>query len=163
MNLPNNAIVVDASPIIGLSKAESLDLLRRLFGEVHVTNAVRGEVLARKDLPGATELEAAIEDGWVRLVPNHTNPAFAHLGEGEATTLAHAMTIGARVVMDDLDGRKQARAHQLEVINTGGVLIAAKALGLVDELRPLFQKMRERGFHIADDEVWAALEQVGET
>ena len=98
----------------------------------------------------------------MRLVPNHTNPAFAHLGEGEATTLAYATTIGTGVVMDDLAGRQRAKAHRLDVINTVGVLIAARRVGLVDKLRPLFQKLRQRGFHIADDEVWAALGQVDE-
>lgn len=154
---------MDASPIIGLSKAESLDLLRGLFGEIRVTEAVRTEVFARKDLPGAAELTAAIEDGWVRLVANYANPAFARLGEGEATTLAHAIMVGGDVVMDDRAGRQYAKAHHMDVIDTVGVLIAARATRLVDELRPLFQKLRERGFHIAEAEVQAALEQVGET
>lgn len=156
-------VVVDASPIIGLAKAGALDLLRGLFGEISVTDAVQAEVLAGNGLPGAAELEAAVEDGWVRLVPNQTNPAFAHLGEGEATTLTHAIAIDAGVVMDDRAGRRQAGAHQLDVIGTVGVLLAAKRLSLVDELRPLFDKLRQRGFHIAEDAVRAALDQVGET
>ena len=48
--------VVDASPIIGLAKAESLDLLRLLFGEVLITDAVHAEVLAGNDLPGVPAL-----------------------------------------------------------------------------------------------------------
>ena len=156
-------LVVDASPIIGLAKAGALDLLRGLFGEISVTDAVHAEVLAGNGLPGAAELEAAVEDGWVRVVPNQANPAFAHLGEGEATTLTHAIAIGADVVMDERAGRQQAGAHQLDVIGTVGVLLAAKRLRLVDELRPLFDKLRQRGFHIAEDAVRAALDQVGET
>lgn len=161
MKIPR--VVADASPIIGLSKGEALGLLRGLFGEIFVTEAVCAEVFAGKGLPGAADLKASIADGWVRVVPNQTNANFAHLGRGEATTLAYASVTGARVLMDDQLGRQQAAAHRLDAIGTVGALIAARRLGLIDELRPLFQKMRERGFHIAEDAVRAALDEVGET
>lgn len=39
-------VVADASPLIGLAAAGAFDPLRRLFGRVTVTAAVRDEVLA---------------------------------------------------------------------------------------------------------------------
>ena len=56
-------VVVDASPIIDLAKAGSLDLLRLLFGEVLVTDAVHAEVLDGNGLPSAPEIQATITDG----------------------------------------------------------------------------------------------------
>ena len=47
-------VAADASPLIGLAAAGAFDLLRRLFGEVTVTNAVRDEVLAGRELPGGS-------------------------------------------------------------------------------------------------------------
>ena len=71
-------VAADASPLIGLAAAGGFDLLRRLFGQLTITNTMRDEVLAGGDLPGAAELAAAIRDGWVQV--EHTlaaNAAFA--------------------------------------------------------------------------------------
>lgn len=71
-------VAADASPLIGLAAAGGFDLLRRLFGQLTITNTVRDEVLAGGDLPRAAELAAAIRDGWVQV--EHTpaaNAAFA--------------------------------------------------------------------------------------
>ena len=158
----SRVVVVDASPIIGLSKGESLGLLRGLFGEIHVTDAVRDEVFGDKRLPGAAELETAIADGWVQVVASQTNAAFADLGAGEATTLSYAHATGAGVLIDDRAGRRQAAELNLDTTTTVAVLTAAKRQGLVTELRPLFRKLREPGFGIAEDAVQAALDETGE-
>ena len=39
-------VVADASPLIGLVAAGAFDLLRRLYGQVTITESVRDEVLA---------------------------------------------------------------------------------------------------------------------
>ena len=49
-----------------VAAAGGFDLLRRLFGQLTITNTVRDEVLAGGDLPGAAELAAAIRDGWIQ-------------------------------------------------------------------------------------------------
>ncbi|MDE0448671.1 MAG: hypothetical protein OXH96_18565 [Spirochaetaceae bacterium] len=68
-------VAADASPLIGLAAAGEFDLLRRLFGQLTITNTVRDEVLAGADLPGAAELAAAIRDGWIQV--EHTPAAKA--------------------------------------------------------------------------------------
>ena len=82
-------VVADASPLIGLAAADAFDLLRRLFGRVTVTAAVRDEVMAGGDRPGAREIAETIENGWVEVA---TNPVasgqFMALGAGEGSTLA---------------------------------------------------------------------------
>lgn len=62
-------VVADASPLIGLASAGTLDLLRHLFGGVAITSTVRDEVLADGQRPGASELDAAIRNGWITVMP----------------------------------------------------------------------------------------------
>ena len=105
-------VAADASPLIGLASAGAFDLLRRLFGCVTVTTAVRDEVLAGGDLPGAREVAEAIEDGWIEVGTACPDLAkFPDLGAGEASTLtlASSRTDQCLVLMDDPFGRVHAR------------------------------------------------------
>lgn len=156
-------VVIDASPIIGLSKAGRFDLLQQIFGKVVVTKAVRDEILAGGNLPGAGEIEAAVEAGWVEIVTAEASPRFADLGAGEAATLTYASETHALVLMDEQAGRSRARLHQLDVMTVVGVRIAAKRKGFVKAIRPLFDKMRARDFHVSHKVIQDALDQVGET
>ncbi len=61
-------VAADASPLIGLAAAGAFHLLRTLFDEITVTAAVRDEVLAGSQLPGADELAEAIRDRWINVV-----------------------------------------------------------------------------------------------
>ena len=96
-------VAADASPLIGLAAAGEFDLLRRLFGQLTITNTVRDEVLAGADLPGAAELAAAIRDGWIQV--EHTpaaTGAFADLDAGESSTLTLAAAhVGPSLILMD--------------------------------------------------------------
>ena len=56
-------VLADASPLIGLAAAGAFNLLRRLYGQVTITDSVRDEVLAGGDRPDAHELAEAIRVG----------------------------------------------------------------------------------------------------
>lgn len=159
-------VVADASPLIGLAAAGGFELLRRLFGQVTVTTHVRDEVLAGGELPGASELAAAIRDGWLK-VDAHTSAdatAFLDLDAGEASTLtlAVAHTGPCLVLMDESLGRAHARVHGLDVTGLAGVLLAAKNAQLVDAVRPFFDRLAKGDFRLSNAVVRAVLEQAGE-
>ena len=143
-------VAADASSLIGLAMVGQFGLLRRVFGRVDVTDAVRGEVCSGANLPGAAELGTAVEDGWIAVVPVEADPQFADLGDGEASTLAYASEVGALVLMDDQAARSRATEQGLEVMGVGGVLLAAKRRGFVAEIRPLIEKLRTGGFRLSD-------------
>ena len=157
-------VAADASPLIGLASAGAFGLLRELFATVTVTTAVRDEVLAGGVLPGVSELEAAIRDGWIVVVPNRDDPEHVDLGAGESSTLALARNhLGAcLVLMDDPLGRSHARAHGLAVTGVAGVLLAARNAGLVRAIRPFFERLERSDFRLSGEIVRAVLEQAGE-
>ena len=157
-------VAADASPLIGLAATGAFDLLRRLFVRVTVTAAVRDEVLAGGELPGASELAAAIRDGWIEVAPTCRGAEFAELGAGEASTLALALNHAGTCLglMDEPLGRSHAKAHGLVVTGVAGVLLAAKGARLVHSVRPFFDRLERSGFRLSNEIVRAMLEQAGE-
>jgi hypothetical protein len=155
-------VAADASPLIGLAAAGAFELLRGLFGRVTVTEAVRDEVQAGADRPGARELAAAIRDGWIEVAPTPAGlEKLPELATGEASTLLLAQEHDGEclVLMDEKLGRARARALELSVTGLAGVLLEASRAGLVDDLRPLFDRLARSDFRISPDVVRAVLDE----
>lgn len=95
-------VVVNATPIISLSLAVHLDLLRSLYQEVLIPPAVRSEVLAfGRTGRGVEELKAA---GWIKTVPlqdPRRADLLSDLHRGEAEVIALAQEKGASLVILD--------------------------------------------------------------
>ena len=88
----------------------------------------------------------------------------SELGEGEAQTIALALqTKAERVLIDERKGRRVASLiYALKVTGTGGVLLAAKAAGLVREIRPLMLQMRANGYFLSTRLVDGICQAAGE-
>ena len=157
-------VAADASPLIGLANAGALHLLRELFGTVTISRLVKDEVTGDPKRPGARELDSAMREGWVRVAPAPlTTWRLSGLDSGEASTLALAAEQeGALVLMDDAQGRVQAAALGLEVLDLAGVLLAAKRAQLVAAVRPLLARLVRRGFTLPKDTRRALLREAGE-
>ena len=157
-------VVADASPLIGLATAGALHLLRELYGTVTISRLVKDEVTGQPRRPGARELDAAMREGWVRVAPAPlTTWQLNGLDSGEASTLALAAEHeSALVLMDDAQGRTQAAALGLEVLDLAGVLLAAKRAQLIAAVRPLLARLKRRGFTMPKDVRRALLHDAGE-
>jgi hypothetical protein len=58
-------VVADASPLIGLAKIARLDLLKQLFGQVLIPEAVEKEMCLGSGRPGSQVLAAARNECWL--------------------------------------------------------------------------------------------------
>ena len=157
-------VVADASPLIGLAAAGAFDLLRRLFGQVTITNSVRDEVLTGGERPGAQELAEAIRTGWIIVVNAPFDASvFPDLGAGEASTLCFAMGRPGPclVLMDDLAGRAHAHANGLALTGLAGVLIAARKHEYIDRVSALIEKLEGCDFRLSREVVDTILELAG--
>ena len=67
-----------------------------------------------------------------------------------------------RMLVDDYRARKVARLNEIEVIGSLGVLLRAKEVGLIMELRPLVTAIRAAGIRYSDELVAEALNLAGE-
>ena len=158
-------VVADASPLIGLAVAGAFDLLRRLFGRVTVTAAVRDEVMAGGDRPGAREMSEAIANGWVEVAANPMGGEhFTNLGAGEGSTLTLAIESPGQclVLMDEPLGRAHARAHGIAATGLAGVLLAAKRAGFILSVRHYLGRLEAGNFRLSEELIQTVLEQAGE-
>ncbi len=155
-------VVADTSPLLWLSRAGCLDVLRGLYGTVIVPRIVWEElVTARPCAPGVTSLTAA---DWIR-IDERPFPTGADLGldPGETAAILLAETIGAAVLLiDERAGREAAVARGLHVRGTVGVLVVARQRGLLGSVRAVIDEIRGQGFNVSQRPVDVALSQSGE-
>jgi predicted nucleic acid-binding protein len=155
--------VVNASPLIYLTRAGKLELLRLAAGEVVVPAAVEREVGQwGHDDPAARALAEAT---WLRGVPDCTASASIQawdLGPGETSVLAWASQNDALAVVDDLAARRCAAAHHIPVRGTLGLVLVARRRGVIPLARPVVEELRVAGMYLSDAVQDRALALVGE-
>lgn len=155
---------MDASPLILLTKAGQLDLLRLGGMDVVVPDVVVGEIGVRG--PGDPTVQAIQQTLWLTAVPTPPIPASVracNLDAGESGVLAVAVAEpGSEVVLDDRAARRCARALGVPVLGTVGLVLTAKRLGSIPVARPVVEDLRRAGLYLDDAFVAAALKRVGE-
>jgi predicted nucleic acid-binding protein len=156
--------VVNASPIILLSRVGQLQLLRAVARVVTIPHAVVEELNAKGAAdPAAQGLAAA---SWARRVDVGEVPtsiAAWNLGAGESAVLAVARSVpGAHVVLDDREARRCAAALGISVFGTIGVVLRGKQLGAIHAARPVLEKLVSAGMYVRRGVLDAAAALVGE-
>lgn len=163
--MARKVVLADASPLIALARVGGLPWLRRLFKTISITQEVRDEAVGAGELPGASAIAAAVDQGWIRVLPQDgLEPELPHLGPGEASTLraAAASGEGALVLLDDLRARREAQRLGLAITGTAGIIMEARQAGLIRAAKPVFEKLAQAGFHLDDELVKAILAELGE-
>lgn len=151
-------VVADASPIICLARIEKLGLLAEIFGQILVPEEVRAEIAMG---PGGSDLLRA--HAWIETRAVRDRERFvrltSELDAGEAAAIALAIEAPAQLLlMDERRGRVVAEREGLAVVGVVGVLLRAKAVGLVPEVGPLLEDLVRRGrFRLGPEVISRAL------
>jgi predicted nucleic acid-binding protein len=142
--------VLNASPIILLSKIGFLDFLLKLCPQPVVPRGVYEEILA-----GATDDPARYwlsQQGsqWIQPAkPIIPTIATWDLGIGETQVLSWCYDApGYEAILDDGQARKCAKTFRILVRGTLGVVMLAKRENLIDSLEPYFAQLLTHGFRI---------------
>lgn len=155
-------IVADTSALVALAACDALLLLDQLFQEVRVPPAVLQECVV-PGKPEAERLGAYLRDKVVEVDLKKFVIAVAGLGQGELEAMALYKRLHAnRLLVDDRRARKVARLNEIDVIGSLGVLVRAKELGLVTQIRPLLAKIQAAGVHYGEQLLNEALRQASE-
>lgn len=160
------SVVSNASPLINLARIGKLDLLRQLYGELFIPEAVWQEVVTDGvGQPGAMEVEVAT---WIN-VQSVTNPLLVRalrqeLDAGEAEAIVLALEVESELLlMDERLGREVAQYLGLRYIGLIGVLIEAKHKGMLSAVRHHLDELRNvAGFRIRDALYVRVLQDEGE-
>ncbi len=158
-------VLIDASPLIVLSRVGGLAWLPVLFGQIHVPLPVRHEVLPDQNKAGEPQLRAALADNaFVLLKRDWRQPQFPFLGDGEAACIRAALHLGgpSLLLMDDRAGRVTAVEQGLRVAGTAAIVAMAKKRALITSARDVFEKLLQMDFRLSAEVIRAALEAAGE-
>ena len=156
-------VVGDSSVLIALERIQAQELLPRLYGEVHVPDAVWREVFLEKDSGRRPPAPA-----WLirHPLPARPQPAtwIARLDAGEIEAILLARQMPADLLLiDEIAGRRVARRLGLRVTGVIGVLIEAKRRGEIAWLAPHLHQLRLAGFFLSDALEASALRDAGES
>ncbi len=159
-------VVSNTSPLTSLAAIGHFELLRRLYGRIHIARGVWDELnQGERRHPGSQEVESA---SWVQCHEvDDQNLVVAlrrDLDRGESETLALAIELKAELVLlDEQEARHTAIRLGLRPMGVLGVLLQAKQLGEIEEIRSRLDALRHRaGFFLGERLYQQLLEQADE-
>lgn len=160
-------VVSDSGPLISLMKAAKLDLLRELYGEIRIPEAVYAELTGNTRY--AKEAELIRSCSFVQVVAVGERKAVdilrrasgLDLGESEAIVYADDMKADI-LLMEEEAGRRIARAMGLRVRGSLGILLLGYDKGILtaqevddalDRMKAAHRRISEELYQYARDYV----------
>lgn len=159
-------IVSNTTPLIAFSSLQKFDLLHELFDKIYIAQAVYHEATVAKKEKDNLSYEIA-QANWIYPIKIKDTLAVEvlldELDLGESETIVLAKEINADwVLMDEKKGRRKLIQLGLQKIGTLGLLLKAKEIGLLSEIRPDIEKLNNTGFNLSDKVINSVLQQANE-
>ena len=160
----NKKMVINASPIILLGKADFLKTMSPLAKTWIIPDGVIHEVQAKRPIdPYLSDLASNSEVVRKTVLNIHPSIAAWDLGRGESEVLTLALEKSRTgVVLDDLQARKCAELFEIPLIGTLGLVVLAKRKGLIILAKPVIERLAAVGLHISSAILTRILVGVGE-
>ncbi|OGD45479.1 hypothetical protein A3K69_06385 [Candidatus Bathyarchaeota archaeon RBG_16_57_9] len=160
-------IVSNATPLIYLAKIGRLSLLKAVFGEVLVPQEVKAEVVDRGKEIGEVDayiVEAALEEGWLKVVKTDPIKIPLQLDAGETAALSLARKLSVEVLVDEVSARMAARLMSLTPRGTLYVLLKALEMSEInlDEFNDALGDLVRNGFRLREEVYLEALKKARE-
>ena len=150
-------VVSDTTPIISLMKDNRLGILKDLFKEIVIPEAVYDELTS--NMKFAREAETISSCDFIRKVSVDDRKIIdvfqkvtgLDLGESEAIIYSDENAADI-LLMDEVKGRQVAKQMNIRVIGTLGILQLANAKGLMSgkEVRHTLEVLKANQRHISD-------------
>ena len=154
-------VVSNTSPLTNLAAVGQFNLLQNLYGQIEIATGVWHELNANGQAwPGSKEVKNSL---WITQHVIQNEPMVIalqrDLDRGEAESIVLALELNADLVLlDERDGRHAAKRFGLQVVGVLGVLLEAKANGLIESIRPHVDNLQqEAGFYISNSVYQTAL------
>jgi len=146
-------VVADSSPLHYLILIEQIELLRRLYGEVWIPEAVANELLAGNAPRSVSEWVSA-PPSWfavVAVTDEEIDSVSDTLDLGERAAISLAEKIQADLLLiDESAGRAEAARRNLHVTGTLGVLRIAAEHDLID-VSDVLARLRTTNFYVEEE------------
>jgi len=161
-------IIADTGPLIIFAKSEMLAILGEMTSQILVTNTVMRECTDDPNKLGTNLILKAFEDLTLSLIDDvalndELNKTI--LDDGEKSAIALAMSMSDQkplILIDEVRGRNVAKKNGLIVIGSVGILIAAKKIGLIQNVEQVVIKWQGLGYFLSQSLVEEVLVKAGE-
>lgn len=156
--------VVNASPIISLTKIDRIHLLSEICDEVVIPQGVADEI----NLGGYTDTAVTWleQSGQVFIQPApepDSRVSSWDLGLGESQVLSWAIKYSAyEAIIDDLAARKAAKILQIPVRGTLAVIVLAKQMRYIASVKQDLENLVQVGLRISPTVLAQAIALAGE-
>ena len=144
-------VIVNSTPLIVLGNIGNLDILRELYEEINIPKAVLEEITNKND---NAKLNLLQNLNWIKVleVEDKRNRKMyqskLHDGEVEVMMLANEISADLLIIHDNA-AKKTAKFLGFVVTGTLGVILKAKAEKVINEVRPILNKMLKKGFYVS--------------
>lgn len=160
-------VIVDTSVLVFADQLQLMRHLEQLYGRLIVPETVHQEIDIgrRRGLPGPH----LVQFDWIEVraaMPEPPEVTRLGLGPGESSVLSLAFSLKpgpVSVLLDDRDARGAAASLGIDCAGILGVLVEAKRVGLVAQVKPYLEKLVASGFWVTPHVVEAILRRAGES
>jgi predicted nucleic acid-binding protein len=146
----------DSSCLIGLAQIDLFRLLKELFSEVYIPDAVYEEVVIKgKGEAGSEDTESAVKDGWIIKKPVKDEVAVKALttilGQGEAEVIILCKELELNyALIDERTARNMAELMNVNTMGVLGVIDLAIEKGILIDKKKVIAHLKDLGFRISD-------------
>lgn len=156
--------VINASPIIGLTKIDRIHLLSDICDEVVIPQGVADEISLGGYADSAVSWLQQTGQIFIQAAPKlDSRIASWDLGLGESQVLSWAIHhADYETIIDDLAARKAAKVLQIPVRGTLAVVVLAKQMGYISSVKQDLENLVEAGLRISPTILAQAIELAGE-
>ncbi len=147
-------IVSDTSPISNLILIDKLWILKELYKELIIPDAVYEEISKLREFN--VDLKNFEKEDWIIRKKPNDKQLISHLLQeidlGESEAIALAIEIEADyLLIDERLGTFQARKRNLKTIGLIGSLLKAKQMNIISEIKPILTDLDEKaGFWMSE-------------
>lgn len=148
-------VISDTSCLILFHKIGELDILRKVYESVTTTPEIAEEF--GYELPDWIRIEFVKDKKYQEFLETQ-------IDWGEASAIALAKEIEASLLLlDDLKARKLAVKLNLKITGTLGVIHKAKQIGVLENVKPIIEKLQATNFRISGNIIDELLRKNNET
>lgn len=139
----HKVVISDTSCLILFHKIEELDILKKVYDNISTTPEIAKEF--SEQLPKWINIKSVKDKKYQEFLETQVDS-----GEASAIALAKEMD-KPLLLLDDLKARKLANKLNLKFTGTLGVINKAKQIGVIDEIKPIIDKLLSTNFRISEN------------
>jgi predicted nucleic acid-binding protein len=154
--------VSNTTPIISLSSIGKIEILKDIFQEIIIPQAVYEEIKAKQGY-GYNEVDLSFIK--VQAIQNTEQEKFLleQLEAGEAQAIVLSKEINAdNTIIDENIGYTIAKESGLNVIRTLSILLKAKETNIISEVKPLLDELISKGRWYSNHVYYSFLKKANE-